>query len=74
MATFTPTANLAASTQYTATITNAAKDLSGNALVAGAVPNPWSFTTGAGPEYDSANDNSHQSCECRHQRSAQRER
>jgi len=45
-ATFTPTANLAASTQFTATITNAAKDLSGNALVAGAVPNPWSFTTG----------------------------
>ena len=43
---FTPTANLAASTQFTATITNAAKDLSGNALVAGAVPNPWSFTTG----------------------------
>ena len=48
-ATFTPTANLAPSTQFTATITNAAKDLSGNALVAGAVPNPWSFTTGAGP-------------------------
>jgi Ice-binding-like/Bacterial Ig-like domain len=46
-ATFTPTANLAASTQFTATITNAAKDLSGNALVAGAVANPWSFTTGA---------------------------
>ncbi|MHB8486612.1 MAG: Ig-like domain-containing protein [Candidatus Acidiferrales bacterium] len=45
-ATFTPTANLTASTQFTATITNAAKDLSGNALVAGAVPNPWSFTTG----------------------------
>jgi hypothetical protein len=49
-ATFTPTANLAASTQFTATITNAAKDLSGNALVAGAVPNPWSFTTGAAPD------------------------
>jgi hypothetical protein len=47
--TFTPTANLTASTQFTAKITNAAKDLSGNALVAGAVPNPWSFTTGAGP-------------------------
>lgn len=45
-ATFTPTSALAISTQYTATITNAAKDLSGNALVAGAVPNPWSFTTG----------------------------
>jgi hypothetical protein len=49
IATFTPTANLAAGTQFTATITNAAKDLSGNALVAGAVPNPWSFTTGASP-------------------------
>src|SRR5487761_713828 len=48
-AVFTPTANLTANTQYTATITNAAKDLSGNALVAGAVPNPWNFTTGAGP-------------------------
>lgn len=46
-ATFTPTANLTASTQFTATITSAAKDLSGNALAAGAVPNPWSFTTGA---------------------------
>jgi hypothetical protein len=49
-ATFTPTANLAATTQYTATISNAATDLSGNALVAGAVPNPWSFTTGAAPD------------------------
>jgi hypothetical protein len=50
IATFTPTANLAAGTQFTATITNAAEDLAGNALVAGAVPNPWSFTTGAGPD------------------------
>ena len=49
IATFTPSANLAASTQVTATITNAAKDLAGNALVAGGVPNPWSFMTGAGP-------------------------
>ena len=49
-ATFTPTANLAATTQYTATITNAATDLSGNALAAGPAPNPWSFTTGAGPD------------------------
>ncbi len=48
-ATFAPAANLAPSTQFTATITNAAQDLSGNALGAGAVPNPWSFTTGAGP-------------------------
>jgi Ice-binding-like/Bacterial Ig-like domain len=47
IATFTPTANLTASTQYTATITNAAKDLAGNALAAGARANPWTFTTGA---------------------------
>ncbi len=46
-ATFTPASALAASTQFTATITTAAKDLRGNALVAGAVPDPWSFTTGA---------------------------
>jgi hypothetical protein len=50
IATFTPSANLAPNTQFTATITNAAKDLTGNALVAGPVPNPWSFTTGAGPD------------------------
>jgi Ice-binding-like/Bacterial Ig-like domain len=51
IATFTPSANLTASTQYTATVSNAAKDLLGNALAAGLVPNPWSFTTGlaAGP-------------------------
>lgn len=51
IATFTPSANLTASTQYTATVSNAAKDLSGNALVPGLVPNPWNFTTGtaAGP-------------------------
>jgi len=50
IATFVPTANLAPSAQFTVTITNAAKDLSANALVAGAVPNPWSFTTAAGPD------------------------
>jgi hypothetical protein len=49
-ATFTPTANLTPSTQYTVTITTAAKDLSGNALVGGLVPDPWSFTTGLGPD------------------------
>ncbi|MEQ1352474.1 MAG: Ig-like domain-containing protein [Candidatus Acidiferrum sp.] len=49
-ATFTPAANLTASTQFTATISNAAQDLSGNALVSGAAPNPWSFTTGAAPD------------------------
>ena len=48
IATFTPAANLAASTQYTATISNAAKDLAGNALAAGATAKPvdlydWRF-------------------------------
>jgi len=47
IATFTPTANLTANTQYTATITNLVKDLFGNTLVAGAAQNPWTFTTGA---------------------------
>ena len=47
VATFTPAANFAAATQFTATISNAAKDLAGNALVAGATANPWTFTTGA---------------------------
>jgi Ice-binding-like/Bacterial Ig-like domain len=46
IATFTPASPLAANTQYTATVTNGAKDLFGNALASGAVPNPWSFTTG----------------------------
>jgi hypothetical protein len=45
IATFTPSANLLASTQYTATISNLVKDLSGIALAAGVAPNPWSFTT-----------------------------
>jgi hypothetical protein len=39
-----PTANLNASTQYTATITNAAKDLTGVAMAANFV---WTFTTGS---------------------------
>ena len=43
-AVFTPTANLLASTQYTATITTAAKDLTGVAMAANFV---WSFTTGS---------------------------
>jgi len=47
IATFTPTSVLVSSTQYTATITGA-KDLTGNALVAGTKPNPWTFTTGSG--------------------------
>jgi hypothetical protein len=42
--TLNPTANLAAGTAYTATITTAAKDVAGNALAANRV---WSFTTAA---------------------------
>jgi hypothetical protein len=45
--TFAPSSPLAASTKYTATIVGA-KDLTGNLLMAGLVPNPWSFTTGSG--------------------------
>jgi len=48
IATFTPSSNLQASTTYVATVTTGAKDLTGLALVAGAKPNPWSFTTGTG--------------------------
>lgn len=51
IAIFTPSSNLAASTTYTATVSNGAKDLAGNALVvpAAATPaNPWIFTTGTG--------------------------
>jgi hypothetical protein len=50
IATFTPTANLAGNTRYTATIAPGATDLAvpGNALVPGVVPNPWTFTTGTG--------------------------
>jgi ketosteroid isomerase-like protein len=46
IAIFTPSANLAASTQYTGTVSNTVTDLSGNALASGLIPNPWSFTTG----------------------------
>jgi len=42
-ATFIPSANLAASTRYTATITTGAKDSSGHALAVNFV---WDFTTG----------------------------
>jgi hypothetical protein len=48
IATFNPASNLAASTQYTATVTPAATDLAGIALGAGIVANPWSVTTGTG--------------------------
>jgi len=47
VATFNPQANLLPNTNYTATVTNAAEDLAGNALVAGLLPNPWTFTTAA---------------------------
>ena len=46
VATFTPASDLPASVTCTATITGA-KDLAGNALAAGLVPNPWTFTTAA---------------------------
>lgn len=47
IATFTPTANLLANTQYTATISGAT-NLNGTPLATtGGVPNPWIFTTGA---------------------------
>jgi hypothetical protein len=46
IATFTPTSQLAPSTEYTATVTTGAKDTFGNTLAAGPVPNPWTFTTG----------------------------
>jgi ketosteroid isomerase-like protein len=49
IATFMPSANLTANTQYTATISNMVQDLSGNALASGPAstpPDPWSFTTG----------------------------
>jgi hypothetical protein len=42
VATFTPTNNLAPSTTFTATVTNAAKDLAGNAMT---VKKSWVFTT-----------------------------
>ncbi|PJA99554.1 MAG: hypothetical protein CO127_10250 [Ignavibacteria bacterium CG_4_9_14_3_um_filter_36_18] len=43
---FVPASNLSASTEYTATITTGAKDLTGNALVSNYV---WRFTTGTAP-------------------------
>ncbi len=46
VATFTPTANLASSTLYTATITTGAQDLEGTALAQNFV---WTFTTAAAP-------------------------
>jgi hypothetical protein len=54
LVTFTPTSPFASSTSYTATI-SAAKDLAGNALVAGLLPNPWTFTTGTAAAAGGAN-------------------
>ena len=48
--TFTPASNLANNTTYTATVANTVTDLAGNALAAGPVPNPWTFTTAAAPD------------------------
>jgi len=50
IATFKPSSPLSYNTVYTATITTGAKDLAGNALAGGLVPNPWTFTTGAAPD------------------------
>lgn len=47
-ATFNPTSDLEENTEYTSTILAGATDLAGNALVAGARANPWSWTTAAG--------------------------
>ena len=58
IATFTPTSALTAATEYTATISTAAKDLTGNALTANYV---WSFTTGAGSQHHRAIHNPNQS-------------
>ncbi len=46
VATFTPSANLAPTTEYTATITTGAEDLAGTGLASNYV---WTFTTGALP-------------------------
>ena len=48
--TLTPSANLLPNTLYTATITNGAKDLSGNPLGSTGVADPWTFTTAAAPD------------------------
>ena len=46
-ATFEPTTVLTASTEYTATITNEATDMTGNSLASNYT---WNFTTGAAPD------------------------
>ena len=47
IATFTPTALLTASSNYIATITSGATDLTANPLGTTGAPNPWHFTTGS---------------------------
>lgn len=51
-ATFHPNVPLKPSTKYTSTITSAATDLAGNALISGPIANPWSWTTAAAPAVD----------------------
>jgi len=46
IATFTPTLPLAASSIYTATVTNGVTSLTGVPLGTTGAPNPWTFTTG----------------------------
>ncbi|MDD5176387.1 MAG: Ig-like domain-containing protein [Sterolibacterium sp.] len=48
-ATFTPQSNLEFGTMYTVLISTGAKDLAGNALASGLVPNPSTFTTALAP-------------------------
>ena len=45
--TFSPAAPLALGTTYTALLTTNCKDLAGNPLQGGLIPNPWTFTTAA---------------------------
>jgi len=49
VATYTPAANLSPNATYTANITTGVTDSTGNALVSGSIPNPWSFTTAGSP-------------------------
>ena len=49
VATFIPQSDLAADTNYTVTVSPGATDLAGNVLVAGVVPNPWTFRTAPTP-------------------------
>ena len=65
VATLTPSAALAGSTTYTATVTGGAvgvKDAAGNAL---AVDRTWSFTTIGGRHHSADRDNCFTNCRCR---------